>query len=238
MSTKESDYAILSKIAYEARGGNRDFTKSLTKFGLQGTYTVEPSLSSDNYVTFTDTRTGKGVVAYRGTSWSNSKDLATDAAIFFGAEDYTKRFRDAVKVAKEASSFYGGNANVNVTGHSLGGSQAMEVTKQTGIESHSFNPGKGFERFKLTNLTGPIGSLIGGIQKVFQKKSQSNPSNTTVYTTGIDPISVGARRSSATFKYRKPGWDVHGIDNFIPKAKRRSDRLEKKRILCRNKAPV
>jgi len=207
---KQREYAILSKAAY--LGGEADASrvkKQLAKQGLANTYDYVPSLSNGNHSTFFNRKTNKAVIAYRGTDLSNIKDLFTDAAIFFGVERMTPRFADALDTAKAAQKQFG-KRNVEVTGHSLGGSQALYVTSKTGIPSYAYNPGKTFERFDLL-------SRYDDVRDFFCPKcDKMNPSNTTIYTTGLDPISLNSMRADADVNYIVPRQlDVHGIDNFI-----------------------
>lgn len=118
-------YAQLADAAY----GKRD----VSKLG----YTVDPELSNQNATTYVDPQ-GNAVVAYRGTVPTNKEDLEADAHIMVGSRKH-KRFDDAVDLGKRAKQKYGDK--LQVTGHSLGGTQALHVNNQLGISAHAYNPG-------------------------------------------------------------------------------------------------
>jgi len=226
MSDKEREYAILSKLSYKAKN-TKTLNKELRHYGLADKYSLDPNIKSSNYLMFRNETDGRGVLAYRGTKLSNSGDIYADAAIFFGVENYTTRFRNAVKAAKRARKAYGKD-NLDVTGHSLGGSQALHVANELGVEAHAYNPGKGYKRFRLGNLLGPVGSLV---QSLMDRKGKLNKNNATIYTTGVDPISMAATRSDAAVKYRTPkSLDVHGIDNFYDSPKKTKKEHKRKAL--------
>lgn len=211
---KKRNYAVLSKVAYQGDADEKKIQKELSKYRLGRIMEYVPSLSNGNHTTFYNKRTGKAIIAYRGTNVSDPKDLLTDAAIFFGVERMTPRFADAVDTAEKAQKMFG-KKNVEVTGHSLGGSQAMYVSSRMGLPSYAYNPGKTFRQFDLLNRYDQVRDFF------CPKCDKMSPDNTTVYTTGWDPISWGASREEASIRYVNPKQlDVHGIDNFIEMERR------------------
>lgn len=219
-NNKEREYAILSELAYAAEKGRRDFGEEFARYGLTGRYRTaeDEALHSANHVTFVDQESGRAVVAFRGTRLTNRKDLSTDAAIFFGVEPLSKRFRDAVAATKRAQEAYG-EKNVHVTGHSLGGTQALHAADNLGVEAHAFNPGKGWEEMSARRTGGPLGALLGWFADSLRKGKRTQD-NAHVYTTGLDPISAAhlrdrnAGKASVHVRPVTEGWDVHGIRNF------------------------
>lgn len=104
-------------------------------------YTIDKELSNKNYTTYVDPQ-GKATVVYRGTDPWNWRDVTTDMALpFLGVQHASKlsRFKNARKVAERAKAKHGAE-NVTLTGHSLGASQAMAVSNQTGLNARTFNP--------------------------------------------------------------------------------------------------
>lgn len=201
-------YAKLSKLAYLAGSKRGRIDRSLARQGLSKYVDYVPDLSDANQLTFFDKQRGKAVVAFRGTQLNNARDLFTDVAIFFGVERLTPRFRAAVDTAERARKRYGKD-NVEFTGHSLGGTQALYATNKTGLPSYAFNPGKGFERYDIGSKFDTVASLFGSTDRL-------SPSNATIYTTGLDPISFASHRYNANTEFVRPTQlDVHGIDNFI-----------------------
>jgi hypothetical protein len=104
-------------------------------------YTIDPELSNVNYTTYVDPE-GRATVAYRGTNTKNWRDIGTDVGLaFLGVQHANKlsRFQNARKVADSATSKYGKD-KVSLTGHSLGASQTLAISNQTGLPARSFNP--------------------------------------------------------------------------------------------------
>lgn len=206
---KRRNYAVLSKLAYDTQNG-KSMKDKLRKYRLGNTMEVVPSLSDRNHTTFYNKKTKRAIVAYRGTDLGNVSDLFTDAAIFFGVERMTPRFSDALSTAERAQKMFG-KGNIDVTGHSLGGSEALYVNSKLGTPAHAYNPGKTFQQFDLLSRYDKIRDLA------CPTCDKTREQNARVYTTGLDPISVNAGRTRAAVQYVPPrGFDVHGIDNFIP----------------------
>jgi hypothetical protein len=189
-----TDYANLAKSAY---------TFGRDEQSVPEAYAVDAALSNRNRTVFYNKTTNKAVIAYRGTNPTNLGDLVTDAAIAVGAQALTDRFRNARSVAQQAIDKYG-RENVVLTGHSLGGSEALAVGQALDLETHAFNPGKGIDGRRL----------LFGNPSVRNRKTRS-----TVYTTGWDPISALATRGnekqvhvSAPFAINPLSY--HDIDNF------------------------
>jgi len=113
---------------------------------------------------------GKVVVSFRGTT--NAKDLKTDAKIVARSRS-DARFTDAKKLTEKVINRYG-KGNVNITGHSLGGTIGRYVSSELGISQGAvFNPGaspseygKHVDKTKLKTIINhldPVShSLIGG----------------------------------------------------------------------------
>jgi len=205
---KRRTYAVLSKIAYDS-SGRESVSSKLRHYGLSGFVTYLPKMSTDSYKTFLDRRSGKVVISYRGTRPTNINDLVTDTAIFFGVERLTPRFQDALNHAKIVEKTVG-KGKVEVTGHSLGGSEALYVTKNTGIPSVTFNPGKTFEQFDILNNYDKVKKFI------YPKSDRTSLENARIYKTRLDPVSLNSSRFNADVVYvNSCQYDMHAIDNFI-----------------------
>ncbi len=124
-------YAKLSSMAYE-----KDINK-LKKDARKLGYDVDEELSTDNHKVFKHRKSGKGVIAYRGTDPSNYDDLYADKDISMGKREH-KRFNEALHAAKRAQGKY---SDLEVTGHSLGGTQALHVYETLGVRARVYNPG-------------------------------------------------------------------------------------------------
>jgi hypothetical protein len=156
----------------------------------------DDSLSNKNYTTYT--KGGKSVIAYRGTDLKNPKtrwdDLGTDLLLTIGLADSASRFKNAKKVADRAVQKYGEN-NVNLVGHSLGGSQSAWVSRKTGLKGTGFNTG-----------WSPIDAL--------RKRTYTNFKNVRVEG---DPVSYFGRKLGRTTNVSvKPKMkNKHSLLNFI-----------------------
>lgn len=129
MKYSQLTYADMSKAAY-AIGRKRD---------VKG-FHIDEELSSPDYVTYVNNTDGHAVVAFRGTSRIDRGDIDADVMIAAGAQKYSPRFWQALNITRVAQRKYG-KADVEVTGHSLGGSEAMYVSSQAHVPAVTFNAG-------------------------------------------------------------------------------------------------
>lgn len=163
---------------------------------------MDPELSDRDRTVFYHPGSKRAVVSFRGTKLTNVGDLATDYAIVRGVEGHTARFKNSLKATEKAAKKYGKD-NLTLTGHSLGGSQAIAVGQKLGVTTHAFNPGVG----PLTGLRQMVGKLFRG---------KSNHVN--VYHTGTkDIVSALSPMMRANVRRVAPRFskDAHTIDNFI-----------------------
>lgn len=100
-------------------------------------YQLDSSLSNKNASTYYHPQTKRAIIAYRGTNPLNADDLKADLDIAFGQRKH-RRFQEAVDLANKVKQKY---QDVSVTGHSLGGTQALHVHDQLGLNAKVFNPG-------------------------------------------------------------------------------------------------
>jgi hypothetical protein len=143
---EKNNNAQLSKLAYEL-----DLNQRIIKAAELG-YQVDKDLSTENHTVFFDPYTKKTVVAYRGTIPTKVDDLLADVDIAKGNRKH-QRFADALEVAQRTNKKYGQD-NVTLTGHSLGGTQALHASEYFGNNAHVYNPGSSplFEQgFKRTD---------------------------------------------------------------------------------------
>lgn len=125
-------YAHLSESAY------LDFDEA-DKRAMNHGYLLDRELSNQNAHVYKSKDDSHAVIAYRGTNPQNADDLSADAHIAAGSRAH-QRFRDAEDLAQRAMKKY---QKVNVTGHSLGGTQALHVNNVFGLDARVFNPGAG-----------------------------------------------------------------------------------------------
>ena len=190
-----SDYAAVSRAAY----GDDSYVPS--------NYNKDLELSNRNRSVYFDPKTRKAIVGFKGTDPTNSDDLGTDALIALGIYGVGSRFKNAVETTRAAKAKYEGG--VTVTGHSLGGTQALYVSRAENVDAYAFNPGS-----SIPNLVDGYyrSTTVAGF---LAPKRKANP-RATIVTTGIDPISFGYVLGGEKKVYVRPrGADVHGLSNFL-----------------------
>lgn len=176
-------YAYYASQAVYGSGVHHDY---LTNDG----YVVDNELSFDGIRTYV--KDGRALVSYKGTNPLDFSDLDADLNIAFGTQRSNSQFRNASIVAKKAKEKYG---NVVTTGHSLGGTKAIESANAIGGKAIVFNPGTGL--FKLDT----------GDHRVYVKRQ--------------DPISVRVKGSN--IDWSDGGHTLSGYeDRFNPRVQRGS----------------
>ena len=104
-------------------------------------YDLDKSLSSDTVKVYNDPKTGKTVVAHRGTS--GLADWGNNLAYALGAYKYTNRYKKG-KTAQDAAEKKYGKENISTLGHSQGAVNARLLGKDT-KEIINVNPAYKFE---------------------------------------------------------------------------------------------
>lgn len=163
-------------------------------------FVLDEELSTKKTSVYHNELTGKTVISYRGTDPTSVPDLMVDLSIaqIFMKENTTERFKNAELLYKRAVSKYGGQDNIMLTGHSLGGAIALYVAELHNVESVTFNPGIS------------AGSAL--------HKRSENTAKQYIYRTNYDPVSIGALLSTdpnrVVFNMSQLGYDPHTVDNF------------------------
>ena len=165
---------------------------------------IDRRVSDANKTVYSHVYGPEAVVAYRGTDTHNLSDLIADGFIFVGQELLSGRFQRASNTARLTNLLYGED-NVTLTGHSLGGAEALYASRRHGNKTAAFNPGAAFADVRQ-------GLADYAMAPFFPE----NRSNATIYTTGFDPISIGSLFGpEKKVFYRPRQGDVHGIGNFV-----------------------
>lgn len=143
MQNEDFPYSIASRIAYDYYYNNEDneLTQRTLDTYITG-YNLDTELSDENHVVI-EKPDGSAIVAYRGTDPTNVNDLMADTLILTG------KYKDAVDLQgtrfNKADEYYRNAVNkynnVDLTGHSLGGSMAIAIGSIYGTKSVVFNPG-------------------------------------------------------------------------------------------------
>lgn len=171
-------------------------------------YVVDKELSGKDYTTYYNPKTGKASIRYRETDPTNWRDLSTDALVAVGLQGVGSRFKRAEKVYDRAAAKYGGKQNVNVYGHSLGGTQALHVNMTRGAQAAAYNPGAGpIEPLKYAYNT--TAAFLG--DKKAKRRIKNQKTKAHVVHNVTDPISTFAVYGGAypvTLQYK--GIAAHG----------------------------
>jgi hypothetical protein len=142
MPQEDMEYSIASQLSYMYYDNNNDaeqIQRALDTY-LEG-YTFDPDYSTNNASTFIRPD-GTAILAYRGTRPTNLDDLNTDAAILAGqhrTDTPHPRFVEATHHYDMVKSKYD---NVDLAGHSLGGTIADYVGRMNDEKAVVFNPGE------------------------------------------------------------------------------------------------
>ena len=147
---------------------------------------------------------GKAIVAFRGSA--DKRDLLTDVALVRGVLKKTPRYKEEERLVKEVIAKYGKD-NVELTGHSLGGTIAKDLSRQTGVKATTYNKGSSTKDF----VEGVIDRVA---VKVNPKGKRAKTAKlTTNYRTKYDPVSLMGATAVNT-KLVKPTKGVHTIESF------------------------
>jgi len=139
-------------------------------------YTIDWELSNDSGLVLIDNRTGKAVVAYRGTDISSPADWVTGISMLRNEEGQNSVFRDGKVQMERVIQEYG--APQELIGFSRGGTLAMTLGNEFGVNTTTFNP------FVNKNLATTL----------------LTDANHTIIRTTTDPVSIGANIPNPKFK--------------------------------------
>lgn len=143
MEEEDYEYSIASQIAYDYYYNNMDDEKTQETLNtyMPG-YEIDDELSTLNHVVI-KRPDETAILAYRGTDPSNPNDLFADAIILGGVHRDAIHLRDtrfnlAEQYYLDAKVKY---ADLDLTGHSLGGAMADIIGSKYDEKSTVFNPG-------------------------------------------------------------------------------------------------
>tara|TARA_R110001632_G_C11247810_1_gene408486 strand:- start:24 stop:848 length:825 start_codon:yes stop_codon:yes gene_type:complete len=202
MDRGDYEYSIASQIAYDYydNGSDAEATQRILDTYLDG-YTFDPENSYNDASTIVRPD-GSAILAYRGTRPTNPIDLIVDAGILVGthrAPIPAPSFIQAQNHYNQVKNVYN---NLDITGHSRGGTWANYIARENGEKAVVFNPGES-----------PLGF------------NSSKPSNTRVYRTNtFDLVSISTHAYSdyndiRTIPQSDPmsSWlGSHNLTNFLP----------------------
>ena len=189
--------------------------KFYAKFAAE-VYQTQPEMEIDGYNlidstprTATYRKNNQIVFAVRGTA--NMADISTDTSIVFDRLKKTKMYRRVLKKFREISSMHN-DAQITLTGHSLGGSVIVQLLKDNIYRVHS---AYGY------NIGMSPRSLLGHFSICFKKRCKREKKLFTqklnLYSTGADIVS-GLSILAGAQLVKPQGFDTHGIANYTRKA--------------------
>lgn len=193
MSEDELMYAKMSQAAYRYVDQTHDVE-------LAG-HTLLTDFSDDKSIVYANKNKTHIVIAYRGTIPTKYSDLVADVYITFGKTDKSNRFKDAMNKYTTVQNNYP-KATIVTTGHSLGGSQAIYVAKNTGVDCWAFNPGQGVSKEYLND--------VDKFSNIHTMHIENDPISDTAGLENIAGIVIFPAVSNNPLKN-------HSLDNFIKK---------------------
>lgn len=199
MDEETRHYAEISKLMYDTP------EERARKAETMG-YTIDTQDEDRALFVPKDGEGRKAVIGFRGTDLTKDKrawrDVLTDASLAFGVGKKTPRFLASEQFLIHAKDK--GYKDTVLVGHSMGGSQSVQLAKLYGNEAHVYNPSFG------------IPSIVSSFKdRIFEGRKHGH---IKINTTWSDPISIGSFLS-VTGKVKrfkaKPHLPGHAIDNFL-----------------------
>lgn len=148
---------------------------------------------------------GVGTIhAVRGTDINSTKDKLDDLLVLIGLNKVSNRYKKTKKLHTRVKGKYG---ETQLTGHSLGGTIANNLSRETGSKATLYNPGRSVEQ--LHQLAGD--------------HFTDNGKNIHTFRHRLDPISItGSLISKSDNTTTLPGFK-HGLNHFDTKGDRWDD---------------
>jgi predicted esterase YcpF (UPF0227 family) len=210
-ANQQEFYAKLSSVAYGNTTEGR--AEKLAKYKLTD-WIQDTELSTPDVAVLYNPKTKEMVSSITGSRFTSSKhamrDIRSDLGIVAGIDRLGSRTKQVTAIVKKAKSKYK-DYDATLTGHSLGGRTAQNVSKSTGIPAVGFNIG-----------SSPLGAVTDKIAKFFGRDHKD--SKVIHYTTNslkndtIDPLSVSGAvlgDASETVAVKKKTNDIaHSLTHF------------------------
>ena len=142
MPREDYEYSIASQVAYDYydNGNDAEKTQQILDTYLEGyKFDKENSYNDASTIVRPD---GSAILAYRGTRPTNPIDLVVDAGILLGTHRSpipAPSFIQAQNHYNQVKSKYN---NVDITGHSRGGTWGNYIARANGEKGVFFNPGE------------------------------------------------------------------------------------------------
>lgn len=185
-------FARYAKLAYEDPGDRGELE--------------DKELSNDEAAVFVNNDTV--IVAFRGTVLTNPRDLIADARIAYGNFLSGSRMKRSISFVNKVTKKYP-DKEIILTGHSLGARIAHDVASILGLKSYSYNMGS-------SPVDIPF-NLLETLRCKYGKNCNIDKEKQKAFHSYGDPVSLSSLSGyhDTEIVPRKPGHDVHTIDNFI-----------------------
>jgi hypothetical protein len=133
------DYDIgifLAQLAYQAPDQRQSF---IDQSKYAGKLQLDTRFQTDNFSSIVRTDSRVNYHAYRGTV--NKDDVLTDSYLALGRLKDTSRYQNNKALSEQAKYALGWGYDVQHVGHSLGGTLADQIARETGERSITYNQG-------------------------------------------------------------------------------------------------
>lgn len=212
-------YAKMSSIAYGNTPEGR--AEKMKKFNLNQDWTLDNDLSNPDISVLVNHKTKEVVHGVTGTRFNDKKhrfrDLRSDLGIVFGVDKLGNRTNEVGNVVKKAKQKYN-EYDHTLTGHSLGGKVASNLSKELNMPAVVFNKGSsplGYVTDKLSNLFNADNKKGEVIHYTTNDISKGN----------VDVLSLSsALLDSDNTKIVKQKYGAHDLKNFTGEGLRRRHR--------------
>jgi hypothetical protein len=177
LEAKMKEFAPFAKAAYGADGSGHGYQE------MPG-YHIDNRFTNENRILYaSNDDPTKAVYAFRGTDVKNLNDIGTDVLNTVGLQGISARQKNSTRAAIAAQSQY---SNLTLTGHSLGGFEALAAAKSMKsppAQTVVFAPHVSY----FQNLQD---SVANKVHDFFLGRKERQPSNTFIYKTQTDPVTA------------------------------------------------
>lgn len=202
-------YAKMSSVAYGNTPEGR--ADKMNKYNFNQDWILDNELSNPDISVLVNNKTKEVVHGITGTRIDNQthrfRDLSSDLGIVLGIDKLGNRTAEVGDVVKKAKQKYN-NYDHTLTGHSLGGKVASNLSQELDMPAVVFNKG-----------SSPIGYVTDKLSNMFNE--DSNKGEVIHYTTNdiskgnVDMLSLSsALLDDDTTKIVKQKYGAHSLKNF------------------------